>query len=125
MAEAKECGLMPSSPRGWLNLAISVRDRHERPHSPRYEYAGYGDRRTSDIRETGISVLMLAERASHSVCGNGVGYELMEDFYLREASWFSFTKPEQRIISKTARVFARALREKGFLPDERKVPREE
>ena len=110
---------MPSSPRGWLNLAISVRDRHERPHSPRYEYAGYGDRRTSDIRETGISVLMLAERASHSVCGNGVGYDLLIRFFVHEESWFALTSVEQAILSKTARAFAKALREEGFLPDER------
>jgi hypothetical protein len=37
------------------------------------------------------------------------------DFYVREASWWSFTEPEQRIIAKTARAFAKALREAGFL----------
>jgi hypothetical protein len=106
----------PSSPRGWLNLAVSVRDRQERPYSVRYEYTGYGDRRTSDIRETGISVLMLAERASHSVCRNGVGYKLLLAFYVGEASWWSFTEPEQSILRKTARRFAQGLREAGFLP---------
>jgi hypothetical protein len=104
-----------SSPRGWLNFAVSVRDRNERPYSLRYEYTGYGDRRTSDIRETGISVIMLAEKASHAVCGNGVGYKLLMDYYAGEASWWSFTEPEQVILRKTIRHFSKALREAGFI----------
>lgn len=61
---------------------------------------------------------ILLEKASAAVTKNGVGVELLTDFYVREASWWSFTKPEQRIIKKTARELARRLRETGFLPRE-------
>ena len=108
---------MPTSPRGWLCWAVSVSDRYGRPHSPRYEYDGYSDHRLNDRRETAISVKILAERASRECTSNGVGYALLSRFYVGEASWYSFTEPEQRIIEKTARRFARALREAGFLPD--------
>ena len=60
----------------------------------------------------------MAERASAASTRNGVGYELLLDYYVREASWRSFTKREQRTIAKTAKAFARALREAGFLPRE-------
>jgi RPA family protein len=39
-------------------------------------------------------------------------------FYLGEASWWSFTEPEQAILRRVSRVFARELREAGFLPKE-------
>lgn len=38
-------------------------------------------------------------------------------FSRREASWWNFTEPEQSILKKTARAFAKALREAGFLPE--------
>lgn len=106
----------PSSPRGWLAWAVSVSDRYGRPHSPRYEYDGIPDHRMSDRRETAISVKILAERASRVCTSNGVGYELLTRFYLGDASWYSFTEAEQAIIRKTARCFAKGLREAGFLP---------
>lgn len=59
---------------------------------------------------------IIAERASKACTSNGVGYELLTRFYLGEAPWTSFSLPEQRIIEKTARAFARGLRVAGFLP---------
>jgi hypothetical protein len=59
---------------------------------------------------------MLAERASHAVCGNGIGYRLLLEHFAGEASWWSFTEPEQSIIRKTAKVFRRELTAAGFLP---------
>jgi len=110
---------MPETARGWLCWAVSVSDRYTRPHSPKYEYDGFTDRRMSDRRETAISVKMLAEKASAKCSGNGVGYELMMSYYVGEASWHSFTEPEQRIIAKTVREFSRRLREAGLI--EKKV----
>jgi hypothetical protein len=66
-------------------------------------------------RGEALSVKIMAERASRECTANGVGYELLTRFYLGEASWYSFSEPEQRLIEKTARTFARALREAGFL----------
>lgn len=108
----------PSTPRGWLSWAVSVSDRYGRPHSPRYEYDGIPDYRMSNRRETAISVKILAERASRECTRNGVGYELLTRFYLGDASWYSFTGPEQAILRKVSRRFARGLREAGFLPKE-------
>ncbi len=107
---------MPSSPRGWLCWSLSVSDRYTRPHGVKYEYDGYTDRRLSDRRETALSVKILAEKASHKACGNGIGYKLLVDFYAGEMSWHSFSEPERRLIEKTARDFGRRLREAGFLP---------
>jgi hypothetical protein len=67
-------------------------------------------------REEALSVKIIAERASRECTSNGVGYALLMRFYLGEESWYSFTEPEQAIIQKTARCFAKALREAGFLP---------
>ncbi|HEX9849266.1 hypothetical protein [Candidatus Deferrimicrobium sp.] len=72
----------------------------------------------NDSRETALSVKIMAERASHAVCGNGVGYKLLLDYYAGEVSWWSFTEPEQAILRKTIRHFSKALREAGFLPDD-------
>jgi hypothetical protein len=108
---------MPSSPKGWFLWSAFTLEAQSRPFSPRYEFLPPQDFRTRDSRESALSIKILMEKASHSVCGNGIGVELMEDFYLREASWWSFTEPERRIIEKTARAFAKALREVGFTPD--------
>lgn len=108
---------MPSTPRGWLNYALSVSDRYTRPHTVKWEYEGRSDWRMSDRRETAISVSLMAERASRKVCGNGIGYKLLVAYYAEEMSWHSFTEPEQRLIAKTAREFSRRLREAGFLSD--------
>jgi hypothetical protein len=94
-----------------------VLEAQGRPFSPSYEYTGRTDPRMRDSRESALSVKILAERASKKCSGNGDGYELLMDFYVREASWWSFTEPEQRIIAKTARAFAKALRREGFLVD--------
>ena len=107
----------PSTTRGWLAWSCYVREYQGRSHSPRLEYEGFSDRRMHDSRESAISVLTLAEKASHAVCGNGVGYKLLMDYYAGEASWWSFSEPEQRILAKTARAFAKMLRREGFLVD--------
>jgi hypothetical protein len=70
------------------------------------------DHRTDDRKETALSVLRALEKVSG---GNGAG-KLLVDYYLGEMSWYSFLPREQRLIEKTARAFARALREAGFLP---------
>jgi hypothetical protein len=67
----------------------------------------------NSARETAISIIRLCEKSAN---GNG-GAGLLYSFYVEDASWHSFAESEQAIISKTARVFARALREAGFLPD--------
>lgn len=108
---------MPSTPRGWLNWSESVLERYGRPHGARYEYDGYTDRRLSDRRETALSVRIILERASKETTRNGVGVELLRRFYIGEASWWTFTEPEQAILRKTIRHFSGALREAGFLPD--------
>lgn len=107
---------MPSSPRGWFAWSVYVREYQSRAHSPRLEYTGYSDRRTHTSRESAISVLTLAERASHSVSGNGVGFGLMVQFYAGEAFWHSFTPNEQWILERTIRRFRRELQAAGFLP---------
>jgi hypothetical protein len=70
-----------------------------------------------DSRETALSVKILLERASAACTRNGFGVELLTDHYVREASWHSFSAREQRIIRRTERAFAKALREAGFLSD--------
>lgn len=107
----------PSSPRGWFCKAIYTLDAQARCFSPQYDRIRGTAERYS--REEALSVKILAERASHAVCGNGVGYELLMRFYLGEASWYSFSLPEQRLIEKVSRDFARRLREAGLI--ERKV----
>jgi hypothetical protein len=92
-----------------------VLDAQGRPFSPSYEYLGRTDPRMRDSRESALSVKILAERASKKCSGNGFGYELMEDFYLREASWWSFTETEQAIITRTARAFRCSLCAERFL----------
>lgn len=108
---------MPSSPRGWFAWSCYVREYQARAHSPRLEYQGFSDRRTHNSRESAISVLTLAERASHSVSGNGIGYALMMQFYQGEAFWYSFTPNEQYILERCIRRFRRELIQAGFLPD--------
>lgn len=103
----------PSSPRGWFCKASYILDAQARPFSLQYDRI----RGTGPLysREEALSVKIMAERASHAVCGNGVGYKLMMDFYANEVSWFAFTEPEQAIIRKTAADFSRRLREAGLI----------
>ncbi len=108
---------MPSTPRGWLAWVVSVSDRYGRPHSPRYEYDGIPDHRMSDRRETSISIRIIAERASHAVCGNGVGYKLLIDYYVGEMPWFAFSDPDRALLRRVIRRYAAELRRAGFLPD--------
>ena len=58
----------------------------------------------------------MAERASGACTWNGIGYELLTRFYLRVEQWFAFKATERDLLSKTARVFGKALRREGFLP---------
>lgn len=106
----------PSSAKGWFLWSCYVLESQSRPFSPRYDGIRGVDFRIRDSRETALSVKILAEKASRTCTSNGVGYELLMDFYVREASWWSFSEKEQRIIEKTARAFAKALREAELLP---------
>ncbi|MHB8783775.1 MAG: hypothetical protein ACYDAX_10225 [Desulfobacteria bacterium] len=56
---------------------------------------------------------MALDRASD---GNGAGKLLMQ-FYVEEASWYSFTENERWILNRTIRRFRRELQAAGFLPD--------
>jgi hypothetical protein len=107
----------PSSAKGWFLWSCYVLESQSRPFSPQLDRIPGTDPRLRDSRESALSVKILAERASKKCSANGDGYELLMDFYVREASWWSFTDAEQRIIAKTARAFAKALREAGFTPD--------
>ena len=82
------------------------------------EYGGRSDPRIRDSRESAISVLMLAERASHAVCGNGKGYKLILEHFAGEASWYSFTPNEQHVLRQTIRAFRRELQRAGFIGPE-------
>lgn len=103
----------PSSPRGWLSWAVSVKDSYHRAHSARYDDGPRGDRRLNYGRETAISIIRMVEKSAN---GNG-GAGLLYSYFVEDVSWWAFTEPEQRIISKTARLFAKALRADGFLPE--------
>ncbi len=105
---------MPESPRGWLCWMAYVLESQARPFTPRYDGIPPADHRLRDSRETALSVKLMLERSAN---GNG-GAHLLAAYYLDEMSWWSFTKREQRIIEKTARAFAKALREAGFIPQE-------
>lgn len=105
----------PTSPRGWFCWAESVAERYRRPHGPRFEHTGRTDPRVDDRRETAISVQLLAERASHTACGNGVGYALLLAYFVEEVSWYSLTENERRLFERTLREFKVSLAEAGFL----------
>jgi hypothetical protein len=104
------------SPRAWLRWAARVLEAQSSPFSPRFDHVPRGDFRLRDSRETALDVKMMLERASASCTRNSVGYELLLDYYVRGASWHSFSGREQAILRKTARRFAQALVEAGFLP---------
>ena len=106
---------MPSSPRGFLSWAIYTLDAQGRPFSPSYEYTGQTDPRMRYSREDALTIKIAAERASHKISGNGIGYALLLRFYVAESSWFSFSKREQAILRKTAREFSRRLISAGFI----------
>ncbi len=74
--------LMPGTPRGWLTWATYTLEAQGRPFSPRLEYTGRTDPRMRSSREEALSVKILAERASKACSGNGVGFELLMDFYV-------------------------------------------
>jgi len=107
----------PTSPRGWLAWSCYVREAQGRPFSLPVEYGGRSDPRTRDSRESAISVLMLAERASHAVCGNGVGYKLLHDYFVGEVSWFAFSDPDRTLLRRVIRRYSDELRWAGILPD--------
>jgi hypothetical protein len=102
----------PSTPRGWLSWAVSVKDSYHRAHSANYDDSPRRDRRLNYSRETAISIIRMAEKSAN---GNG-GAGLMYSYYVEDAAWGGFTEYEQRVIAKTARAFAKALRAEGFLP---------
>ncbi len=106
----------PASVGAWLLWSSYVLESQARPFSQRYEYQGKTDPRVRESREEALSVKMLAEKASAACTSNSVGYELLMDFYVREASYWSFTDPEKSIIRKTSKDLARRLREAGFIP---------
>ena len=110
---------MAKTPRQWLVWAVEESSSRGRTHAPPLLYEGRGDRRLSSRWETAITVLLLAERASHRVCGNGFGYRMLTDFYVGGKDWLSFSPREQKIVARTAADFARRLQEVGFA--ERKV----
>ena len=83
------------------------------------EYEGFSDRRTHDSRESAISVLTLAEKASHSVCGNGTGFKLLLAYYAGEASWWSFTEPEQPILREDHQALLEGVAGGGVSPGKR------
>ena len=105
----------PSSPKGWFLYSCYVLESQSRPSGPRYDFIPGQDFRTRDSRETALSVKIIAERASKKCSSNGLGYELLMDFFVREASWWSFSEREQRIIEKTAAHFRRELVAAGFI----------
>jgi len=107
------------SPDAWLAWASRTLDAQSRPFSPRMEWKPRYDHRTKDSREVALSVKILAEKASHKVCGNGVGFKLLMDFYVAEMFWHSFTGPEQAIIHRMQQDFAERLVAAGFLPPDR------
>ena len=69
------------------------------------------DHRMDDRKETAISVIRILEKVTN---GNGAG-RLVMDYYLEEISWYSLTEKERRTVETTARAFAKALREAGFI----------
>ena len=105
----------PESPRSWLCWAVSVSDRYQAAHSPKYEYTGRTDQRCDDRRETALSVKMMLERATNN---NGAG-KLLMDFYVNDVAWGSFTPNEQWYLSRAIRRFRRELIAADFLPPDR------
>jgi len=103
---------MPQSPKGWLTWAAYVLESQARPFSPRYDHIPRTVPRMRDSRETALSVKMILEKVCN---GNGAG-RLLVDFFVDEMSWWSFTESERWIIEETARRFAKALKEAGFIP---------
>ena len=104
---------MPSSPKGWLNWAVSVREWYLYPRAGRYDAIPHADWRTNDMRETSISIIRLLEKSAN---GNGGG-RLVYLYFVEEHSWWSFSEPEQAVLRKTIRAFSRRLWEEGFLPE--------
>lgn len=112
---------MPSSPRGWFCRSIYILEAQGRTFSPQMDLI----RGTGPIysREEALSVKIIAERASHAVCGNGVGYKLLLDYYAGEMSWFAFSDPDRALLRRVIRCYAKGLREAGFLPAEDGIDR--
>jgi len=62
-----------------------------------------------------ISVKMMLDRATN---GNGVE-KLVTDYYVNEASWFSFTPAERWHLSRAIQRFRAELIRGGFLDPDR------
>lgn len=115
---------MPSSPRGWLAWSVNVRERKGRIHSPSFDFHAPDDpRMRGDSWETAIDVLVLAERASHRVCRNGVGLKLMIRRFVNGEPREAFSTRQRSLLRRTVKEFRRGLQEVGFIPPDLFSPR--
>jgi hypothetical protein len=57
--------MSPSSPRGWLSWAVSVKDSYHRAHSANYDDSPRRDRRLNYSRETAISIIRMCEKSAN------------------------------------------------------------
>ncbi len=89
-----------------------MKDSYHWAHSANYDDGPRRDRRLNYSRETAISIIRMCEKSAN---GNG-GAGLLYSYYVEDVAWTAFTETEQRVIAKTARAFAKALRAGGFLP---------
>lgn len=103
----------PSTPRGWLNFAVSVTASYRRTRSARLENAGWSDRRVNDTREAAISIINLLERSSNGDGGAGMVF----DFYTQDIHWYAYSDRDRAIMNRTIRTFRKKLVAAGFLPD--------
>lgn len=104
----------PQSPRGWLTWALRVRECRHSPGHAVLDGAGRRDRRMDDSFETAISVLTLLERSANGTGPDGV--QLVVAVATEAQPWLALSKKEQETVVQISRRFAKALREKGFLP---------
>ncbi|MHB1011657.1 MAG: hypothetical protein ACYC37_01910 [Desulfobacteria bacterium] len=106
----------PRSPRGWLTWALRIREGRYSPRHIVLERSGRRDRRMDDSFETAISILTLLERSSNGAGPEGVSLVLA--VATDAQPWIGLSQKEQEIVVEISRRFAKALREKGFLPRE-------
>jgi len=115
---------MPSTPRGWLAWSARVRESASSLHSPSFEFREIPDyRMRSDSREVAIDVILLAERASHRVCRNGVGLKLMVRHFVNGEPREAFSTRQQSLLRRTTKEFRRRLQDVRFVPPDRFFPR--
>ena len=108
---------MPSSPRGWLAWSARVRESAASLHSPSFDYREIPDyRMRGSARETAIDILLIAERASHRVCRNGVGLKLMVRRFVNGEPREAFSTKQRSLLRRTVKEFRRGLQDVGFIP---------